>query len=157
MSIKAMKKIPQNLVEKRQSYREMIRKDIQEAIDNHIEKFEFEGDYNWRYLANYAREEADMIWRKDYLYPASKEARAILKKERPEETYFAMPSAFEMKGKFIKISSVKGEDRPHVYGTIDYGFLEGLVERLLEQTRENEKRIAEKKEIRRRQQETKKE
>ena len=64
MAIKPIEEIPLSLSEQRKSYREQIREDIASAISQKIDKFEFDGDYNWKYLAQYAREEANRIWRK---------------------------------------------------------------------------------------------
>lgn len=130
MAIKPVNEIPMTLQEKRQSYRDMIRKDIQEAIDNHIERFEFEGDYNWKYLAQYAREEADLIWRKTVYCDTAKKVRAELRKDRPGENYIPMGGGYDYRGKYIKIRTKKGEDRIHVYGEIDYKFADGFYELL---------------------------
>lgn len=62
--IKPVDEIPQSVADRRQSYRDMIRKDIQEAIDRGVKRFEFDGPYNYRYLAQYAREEVEGIVRK---------------------------------------------------------------------------------------------
>ena len=148
MAIKPVNEIPLTLQEKRQSYREMIRKDIQEAIDNHIERFEFEGDYNWKYLAQYAREEADRMWRNTIYYDTAKKVRAELLKDRPGEKYIPMRSGYEYHGKYIKIRAKKGEDRIHVYGEIDYKFAEGFYELLKADAIEQEKIIAERERIR---------
>lgn len=145
MAIKPVNDIPMTLQEKRRSYREMIRKDFQEAIDNHIERFEFEGDYNWKYLAQYAREEADLIWRKTIYNDTAKKVRAELLKDRPGETYISMRSGYDYHGKYIKIRTKKGEDRIHVYGEIDYKFAEGFYELLKADAIENLKIIAERK------------
>ncbi|MBR4581793.1 MAG: hypothetical protein IKO32_11225 [Lachnospiraceae bacterium] len=142
MSIKAVSEIPMTLQEKRQSYREMIRKDIQEAIDNHIERFEFEGDYNWKYLAQYAREEADIIWRKTVYYDTAKKVRAELLKDRPGENYISMRSGYDYKGEWIKIRTKKGEDRIHVYAEINFEFAKNFYNRLMADTLEHQKVIA---------------
>lgn len=62
--IKPIDEIPQSIVEKRKNYREMIRQDITEAWEKGIRRFEFDGDYNYKYLAQYAREEVEGILRK---------------------------------------------------------------------------------------------
>ena len=61
--IKPIDEIPQSVKQTRNGYRERIRADIQEALDKGIAKFEFVGDYNYKYLAQYAREEAERIVR----------------------------------------------------------------------------------------------
>ena len=47
---------------------------LEQAIAEGITKFEFDGEYNWKYLAGYAREEADTIWRHTW-YKIMQEAR----------------------------------------------------------------------------------
>lgn len=111
MSIRPLDEIPQSLAGKRQSYREMIRADIQTAIDQGITKFEFEGDYNWKYLAQYAREEADNIWRKRWL-------KIIQEANAKHDLHCSTLPPYTEKGKYIKITSVKMGDRIHVYGQI---------------------------------------
>ena len=46
MSIKVVDEVPG--MAGRKTYNEMIREDINEALEKHIEKFEFEGDYNYK-------------------------------------------------------------------------------------------------------------
>jgi hypothetical protein len=111
--IKPVETIPMNATAKRQSYRGMIRGDIEDAIAQGITKFEFAGDYNWKYLAQYAREEADTIWRKAY---------AQIMREAGEEHGIKISSylpSYKDKGQYIKIHSVKMTDRIHVYCEID--------------------------------------
>ena len=64
--IKPIDEIPKNVSEQRESYRQMIKNDIQEAMSKGIEKFEFIGNYNFKYLAQYAREEAESIVRSKF-------------------------------------------------------------------------------------------
>lgn len=142
MSIKAVSEIPQTLQEQRTSYREMIRRDIQEAVDNHIERFEFEGDYNWKYLQNYAREEADVIWRKNIYYPIAKKVREEILKDRPGESYVSMPSGYDYKGRWIKVRTKKGEDRIHVYAEINFEFADNFYATLMADTLAHQKVIA---------------
>ena len=61
--IKPIEKLPETLSQRRDSYRARMRADIQQAIDSRTAKFEFVGDYNYKYLARYAREEASNILR----------------------------------------------------------------------------------------------
>ena len=110
--IKPVEQIPLNAAGKRQSYRGMIRADIEQAIAEGITKFEFEGEYKWKYLAGYAREEADTIWRNTW-YKIMREAR-----EKYGYKGGRVPS-YSDKGQYIKIHSVKMEDRIHVYCEID--------------------------------------
>lgn len=103
--IKPIDEIPKNQAEKRRSYREQILSDIQEAIDKGIYRFEFVGNYNFKTLAQMAREEARNV------------AFKIVRKwsaENPQyrERYkFWTPGSWEANRKMqlIKVSSVKGE------------------------------------------------
>lgn len=145
MAIKPINEIPLNTAQQRQSYRDRIREDIRTAIDQKIEKFEFDGDYNWKYLAQYAREEADMIWRKTYhdLIMKKKEENGL-----NDGHYYSggLPS-FKLKGQYIKISSVKMADRNHVYCQINFGVPEELtdqaIKEMLEDKAAEEKKAAE--------------
>lgn len=133
MSIKVVDDIPETLQEKRQSYREKITLDILEALEQRIECFEFEGDYNWKYLAQYAREEARRIFRKNYYLPAKNKVITELK-EKYNEKYIFPKSDWEYKNRFINVVNRKGEDRQHVYVTIDYEFADNFYKTLLEDT-----------------------
>lgn len=120
--IQPIDEIPQNVQQSRKSYREDIRRDIREAIDRGISKFEFVGDYKYKYLAQYAREEARRI-----LFDIARERFRGFRGD--EEIYL---SSIDLKTeKYIRISSVKGEtpDKTRVFCRID---LSGLDEELLE-------------------------
>ena len=127
MAIKPIDEIPLNIQDKRKSQRENIRADILEAIKNGISKFEFDGDYNWKYLAQYAREEADMIWRKKY-------RDLILEARRDYNIRLtsSLPSYY-LKGQYIRIRSAKMPDRIHVYCEIDFEAPERITRPIIEQ------------------------
>ena len=100
--IKPIDEIPKNVSEQRESYRQMIKNDIQEAMSKGIEKFEFIGNYNFKYLAQYAREEAENIVRSKFF---------TWKKDHPEyNERLKYYSYWEINRdmSIIKISSVKG-------------------------------------------------
>ena len=103
--IKPIDEIPKNIHEQRKSYREQIRKDIQEAIDRKIYKFEFIGAYNFKTLAQVASEEARTVaW----------QIVAKWSKDNPQykERYkFWFPGSWQANREMqlIKVSSVKGE------------------------------------------------
>ena len=140
MAIKPIDEIPLNVQDRRKNQRENIRNDILEAIERGISKFEFDGDYNWKYLAQYAREEADMIWRKKYrdLILEAKRNYNI----RSISTY--LPS-YNLKGQYIKIRSAKMPDRIHVYCVIDLEAPERITKPIIEQAiaeqRETDRKI----------------
>ena len=102
--IKAIDDIPQNEVQKRETYRKKIRDDLQEALDKGIYKFEFVGDYNFKTLQNTAREEADKM---------VKNLSFLWWREHPEYKEQLKWNPFSWsdnnKYKLIVISSVKGE------------------------------------------------
>ena len=103
--IKPIDEIPKNLAEERKSYRNRVRSDIQEAINNGIYKFEFVGDYNFKTLASIAREEASrVVW--SIIIDWSKNNPQYDKRYK----YWRSGSwgANDRLG-LIKISSVKGE------------------------------------------------
>lgn len=100
MAIKPIDDIPKNIPQQRESYRAQIRADIQEAIDKGISKFEFVGDYNYRYLAQYAREEAHNIL-----------VNAVRRRECKARWW---DRAFD-NYPYIRISSVKGEEHRRVF------------------------------------------
>ena len=133
MAIKPVEERPMNLTQKRESYRQQIRNDINEAIQKQIPRFEFEGDYNWKYLAQYAREEADEIWRNEWWsrMRAAKKAFNLADGMRT-------PS-YKDKGKYIKISNVRMPDRNHVYCEIDFDAPERICKPLIEEAIEEQK------------------
>lgn len=105
--IKPIEEIPQNTAQQRESYRDKIRCDITGAIEKGIGKFEFVGDYNFKYLANYAREEADRMFRrrfKDLVAPHYPEWR-----ERFQTEYIFLNEWDFRKYNPVKISCIKDE------------------------------------------------
>lgn len=126
--IKPIDEIPQNIGQKRESYRKNIRDDIQEAIDKGIPRFEFVGDYKYKYLANYAREEARKV-----LY---KIARDKFEKMRGEGNIYL--SSLDLKTEYIRISALKGEtpEKTRVFCEIDLSGLDDDLEALAEEKRE---------------------
>lgn len=108
--IKPVDEIPQNLAQKRESYRDQIRSDIHEAMDKGIKKFEFVGDYKYKYLAQYAREEADRIIRKEYI-------KTVQKHKEELKDVFCDFYGIRLDITYIKITAVRGEkkDVPRVF------------------------------------------
>lgn len=104
--IKPVDVIPENQVQRRESYRENIRKDIQAAMDQGIRKFEFVGEYNFKTLAQTAREEADRMtmmlvakWSREH-----PEYKNVLK--------YKTFRCYEYRTmEIIKISSIKGDEK----------------------------------------------
>ena len=148
--IKPVDEIPLTVRGERMSRRQMLQNDIQEAIDKGISKFEFEGDYNYKYLANYAREEADHILDKILRERWEKEPRQPYE----ENEFRVYPKFWERhirERKYIIIHNVKREDRYHVFCEIIPSALDEMMdahkkhlaeidERKEQQTRERESR-----------------
>lgn len=103
--IKPVDEIPMNVPEQRRSYRQEIKNDIRAAMDGGILKFEFVGDYNYKYLAQYAREEAESIVRKLIRDWINKHP------EYKEQLKFCFMRYWEVnrEKEIIRISSIKGE------------------------------------------------
>ena len=140
MPIKPVDEIPLTVAEQRKSYRERIRQDICYAITNRISTFEFDGDYNYKYLANYAREEASHIFSRMIYRDARRQVRKTLAEKLQRENVFP-ESVFMYKNRYIRIREKKGEDRVHVYGQIDFDFGENFYDILLKDTEEKYKEI----------------
>lgn len=132
MSIKPIEALPPE----RESVtrRKMLQEDIMSAISQRITAFEFEGDYNYKYLAQYAREQADFIFRREVYSPAAKKVKDKLKKELQKD-YIFLNDYWAYRGQFISIAKRKGEDRNHVYAQIDYDFADKFEEILEADTR----------------------
>lgn len=138
--IKPVDEIPKGLSKKHSSYREMIRADIQEALDRGIARFEFVGDYKYKYLAQYAREEADKLMKEQY--------NAVVRAHRNEwagKTAALDWWSVKEKARYITVSAYreKREAEPRVFCEIRPGKPEEI---LLEAIREY---LAEKEERRR--------
>ena len=130
--IKPIEKLPETLSQKRKSYSAGMRADIQQAIDSRITKFEFVGDYNYKYLAQCAREQARKVFLPYFNQARSDVAEAIKQKLGLDTCFISYQHELELCGKFIRISSVKGPDRRHVYAEINFDVLDNLEEMLLE-------------------------
>lgn len=140
MSIKEVDVMLLSLPERRRAYKQQIRMDITEAIGKRINQFEFEGDYNWKYLAQYAREEADYIFRTTVYTPASQKVKKVLAELYHKEYIFPV-SAFEYRGQYIRIINQNRKDRNHVFGRINYDIEDTFYETLLHDTKEKYERV----------------
>ena len=143
--IKPIEKLPETLSQKRESYRARIRNDIRQAIDGRTAKFEFVGDYNYEYLARYAREEASNILRPYFNQARSDVAEAIKQKLGLDTCFISYQYESDYCEQFIRISSVKGPDRRHVYAEINFDVLDNLEEMLLERVMKEYQRKQQKK------------
>lgn len=131
--IKPIDEIPQNLTQNRKSYREMIRQDILEAIDKGIPAFEFVGDYKYRYLAQYAREEANRV-----LYGI---ARERFNRMRGDEEIYISSTDIQW-AKYLTISSLKGEtpDKTRVFCKVDLSSMDDDLKALVQGKQERRER-----------------
>lgn len=109
MAIKQIDSLP--ATSKKMSSRVYIRADIEEAINNNIELFEFVGDYyNYKYLAGYARQEARKIFRRK----VHDRFRELCKEKGYENLY---PDMY-LCDKLFQVKSITEKDRKHVYMSI---------------------------------------
>ena len=143
MAIRPVESTPKSTIAPRHSYRAKIRADIGEAIDKRITVFEFEGEYNWKYLAQYAREVADEIWRMTY--------RKLMLKKRPDNlrsVFFSTSLPYNLKNRYIKIHNYQQSDRNHVYCVIDLdapeNLTDGEIQSMLRQQKKKDVEIARK-------------
>ena len=112
--------------------RKAIEHDIQEALDKRIEHFEFIGDYNYNTLAQNARMVVSRLFR-NLTKPIYRKARLeVLDKIQNEHAYIWFDSWYEYEKHFIRIRQHKSKDRIHVYGDIDYDFLDSFKEILID-------------------------
>ena len=141
--IKEVDNIELNTAQCRKQYRENIRNDIQNAWDSGIEKFEFVGDYNYKYLAQYAKEEASRFLE----YIVRSQGIDTKYKEKYELKHFRF-YAYSNLGEIIKVSRRKADDRIHVYCTLNKDALEPLIERLAAKEKDHCIRVEENRRMR---------
>lgn len=108
--IKQVKEIPEIPQTAAKSRRAQLREDIREAWDNGIGRFEFDGYGGWKYIAQYAREEAGLFFRKMLRKPF----RETYERLYPEEGYYPLPD-YKDERSFFKISSRKIDGEVHCY------------------------------------------
>ena len=115
----------------RTTKRAEIKADILEAIEKGISKFEFEGDYNWTYLGQYAREEAKNIIRDMYFDLMRKlKAENMTDQERHGKGFYVWWTDYwklNRHGEYIKVTTTKGESRRRVFCEIHLEDLEPAI------------------------------
>lgn len=148
--IKEIEEIPKTVQEKRISRREMIKQDIEEAINNSILKFELDGDYNYKYLAQYVREEADHVLDKKIRERWDMEERQPYEGDDGYRSYPKYYDRHIRNIKYIIVHNVKQPDRNHVYCEIIPSALDEMMEAhkkyLMECMKKREERDARRKE-----------
>ena len=148
--IEPVSEIPLTNVDRRISYREMIRNDIKEAYEKRIPKFELIGEYNYKYLNNYAREEGEKYFRGQIMLPVARKATEEISKKYPLEKHMSVytPSGYDVVRNVLKVRKVKQEDRIHVYVEINYDFLDNYYNYCLEYIEEHYKQAVKRREER---------
>lgn len=123
--IKPVDTIPESPTQAWKTNRQKIRDDIQEAIDKGIAAFEFVGDYNFKYLGQYAREEAGRMNRTMF----SQFIRNH--REQYKDHYIGYYDVMKNNDYPIKITTIKGEakDTRRVFCSLQ---MDGLEERFAE-------------------------
>ena len=119
--LKPIDEIPKGSINRKQQ----LRQDIQEAIDKGINKFEFIGDYNYKYLQRYAQECADRIIR---IMLAKRYGELREQYNIDRHTYLRLKQSSEYRPKFIHVSSIKGEEHRRVFCEIDLSEFEERTE-----------------------------
>lgn len=108
--IKPVDEIPGKPREKTQL--DMLRQDIMDAWENGISRFEFDGNYNWKYAAGYARNAATDFFRgmvrTDYI-------NAVKRLYPDEKSWWRMLPNPGFMEQFFRIVSRSMPDRTHVY------------------------------------------
>ncbi len=126
------------------SYRDEIDRDIKNAWEKNIPRFELVDDaYNYKYLAKYAKEEVERIVKQfPQVQDAIKRAKTIYGMEKTS-VYFHGSDA----SRIIEVFNQKGKDRNHVFCEIHkeniWPVVEGIFKNLKEVRERAEKRKAE--------------
>lgn len=115
--------------------RDLIRKDINDAVNNKIPQFELINDaYKYDTLAQNTNAVLEAWFSRKIFYPAYINAKERLK-TKIEEPFWGK-SWFEYKQKAFKISKRKFEDRVHVYVTLNLNFIDNMEQVIYEDTLE---------------------
>jgi hypothetical protein len=125
MAIIPIKDIPQTR-SLAPTQRDFIRADIREAIKLGVSKFEFDGEYyKYKTLKNNAKEAFKALFINEIYNPGVAKAEKRLKKELPAET-ITLPTYDKYIDKAAKFSTVKSQDRVHVYCALDLNLINGI-------------------------------
>ena len=125
MAIIPIKDIPQTR-SLAPTQRDFIRADIREAIKLGVSKFEFDGEYyKYKTLKNNAKEAFKALFINEIYNPGVAKAEKRLKKELPTET-ITLPTYDKYIDKAAKFSTVKSQDRVHVYCALDLNLINGI-------------------------------
>ena len=107
----------------------LINKDIRDAIAGRIERFEFVGDYNFKYLAQYARDEAESVFR-NMFSKCRTEAEQKLREEF-KVAWALVPTIHDYRKRLYRVCQRSGK----VYMEIYYDFMDKIPQVMLEEGR----------------------
>lgn len=107
----------------------LINKDIRDAIEKRIERFEFVGDYNFKYLAQYARDEAENVFRSMFS-KCRTEAQQKLREEF-KVAWALVPTIHDYRKRLYRVCQRSGK----VYMEIYYDFMDAIPQVMLEEGR----------------------
>ena len=117
MSVIPVKTIPKE--KKFDTVKSRVTKDIQYAIEHEIYRFEFDGDYNYTYLAGYAKECFRPIFN-EYL---DNKADELVEKYGVRRDAIGRSRYRKYESEFFKTKRIQLEDRVHVYAEINMNVL----------------------------------
>ena len=132
----AIKESIPRMLRNKETYTQMAMNDIREAVEKHIESFEFEGDYNYKTLASIARQQVSRFFREYIFLPAARNAKKILAEEGFVEISLPNERHFRYGENIVQIFGVTLEDRVHVYGKIYFNNLDNFYDDFLIKARE---------------------
>lgn len=107
-----LKEIPVNAREKNRTQRSMIRKDLEYIFENKIRYSEIKGEYNFRNLGAYFREEARIYFYEMLKCDTEVASLTYLQRSELRINYKRISDAAK---EIFKISQRKAEDGIHVY------------------------------------------
>ena len=137
--IKAVESIPKK--GKSASAFSLIRADIESAIRDNINRFEFVGDYNYKYLTQYARQAADDVMREILTNMARKRKKEWGIIEHGDIRDVLNYGRFRFfTRRYLDVMGFNADDRRHVYGEIRPKQLEGVYAEMMSQAKENAER-----------------
>lgn len=131
MAIKAVEIIPDktHIV----SQRDIIRNDVQEAVNSNISQFEFIDDrYKYNTLVGNARDAIRNWFNREVYYPSDKKAKERLK-SKISGTFWT-PMGFEYEKKVFSLSKRKLNDRIHVYCTLNLDMIKNMEQIIYDDT-----------------------
>lgn len=122
-------------VPKTLTQRDLIRKDLEEALKSRISQFELINDaYKYNTLAGNVKDTLERWFQRQIYYPARMNAKEKLK-DRITEPFWPK-DWFEYKQKAFSITKRKLEDRTHVYVTLNFDVIDNIEQIICDDTLE---------------------